>query len=153
MPTFPRARYVAPGADWEFYTAPERALEKEFVRTDLLPLAEGDRVELVDEATVAEGVRLLPTPGHSYGHSVVLLSSEGQSVLVAGDLVHHRLQLEGPDLVHRWDVLPEQVPGSRRRMIRLALELDALVLPAHDPYPGLARPVPRGEGVCFCPIT
>jgi len=69
VPAFPRARYVIPKADWDYYTAMDRPREL-FVERSLLPVAEHGQLQLVEgqDFTVASGVQLLPAPGHSPGN-------------------------------------------------------------------------------------
>lgn len=151
--TFPRARYVAPRADWEHYTAPAMVERFAFVRESLLPLRDSGKLELVAaETDITSEVRMLPAPGHTPGHCVVAVASQSQEVLHLGDLFHHRIQFEKPDLVRDQDDLPDLVPGSRRRIATLAWERAALVLAAHDGHPGLGRVVRADGGVRFEPL-
>ncbi|MBI2321941.1 MAG: MBL fold metallo-hydrolase [Chloroflexi bacterium] len=151
--TFPRARYVAPRADWEHYTSPAIVERFAFVRDNLLPLRDSGKLELVDgEVDVTADVRMLPAPGHTPGHCVVAVSSRGETAIHLGDLFHHRIQFEKPDLVRDQDDLPDLVPGSRGRIAALALERDALVLAAHDGHPGLGRLVRTDGAARFQPL-
>ena len=150
--TFPRARYVIPRADWDYFTAPERVQQMAFVRESLLPLADTGRLDLVEgQADVTPDMRLLPTPGHTPGLSVVFVSSQGEMLLQMGDLFHHRVQIEDPGIVRQLDLLPDLVPGSRQKVIQLALERSAQVFAVHESSPGLGLMAREGERVVFRP--
>ena len=150
--SFPRARYVVPRADWDYFTAPERVKQMAFVRESLLPLAETGRLDLLEgEVNVTPDMRLLPAPGHTPGLSVVVVSSQGQMLLQMGDLFHHRVQIEDPGLVRDLDLLPDMVPVSRQKVIQLALERSAQVFAAHQSSPGLGTLAREGERVVFRP--
>jgi len=55
----------------------------------------GDRLELFDsDQSVAPGVSLLSTPGHTPGHNSVVISSGTERAIVLGDVVHCPVQLD-----------------------------------------------------------
>ena len=66
------------------------------VRANLEPL--GDRLQMIDDGTqVAPGVRVAAAPGHTPGHLVVEVTSDGERLLILGDAVAHPIHLEHPD--------------------------------------------------------
>lgn len=153
VPTFPRARYLLPREEWDFCAAPGQTRQQDVVRDGLMPLKERGQLDLAEDgAQIAPGVSYLLAPGHSPGHCVVLVESEGQTLMHVGDLVHNSWQFQYPDLVNDHDILPDLVPGSRERIARLALERSALVLPGHEPYPGLGRITAENGGFVFRPV-
>jgi glyoxylase-like metal-dependent hydrolase (beta-lactamase superfamily II) len=152
--TFPRARYIVPRADWEHYTSPALAERFAFVRDSLLPLRDSGRLELVEgEVVVTKDLTMLPAAGHTRGHCVAVVRSEGQTLIHLGDTFHHRIQFEKPDLVRDLDLLPDLVPITRRYIMDLAIEAHAVVLAAHDAHPGLGRLVRRDGGATFQPLV
>jgi glyoxylase-like metal-dependent hydrolase (beta-lactamase superfamily II) len=90
-PFFPNARYVTQRADYEWITGaqPDRPYVRDNVRalhaSGLLDLADGPVEPL-------PGVRLVPTGGHTPGHSIVELDG----ATLVGDLAVHELQLADP---------------------------------------------------------
>lgn len=82
--------------------------------------------------SIAEGVEVFPTPGHSVGHQSVAVDVEGETVVVAGDAVPMYENLRGTDDM-------EFVPGYavntldwRRSAEKIADRADR-VLPCHEP--------------------
>ena len=66
----------------------ERARKQETVTAEWFDFA-GARFELMDGAAeVAEGVRVVPTPGHTIGHQSVLVEVDGGSSLMIGDAAY-----------------------------------------------------------------
>jgi N-acyl homoserine lactone hydrolase len=51
-------------------------------------------VELDGEAPILEGIRVLPTPGHTPGHQSVLVDTDEGLVVVGGDVAHTLEELE-----------------------------------------------------------
>ena len=64
----------------------------------------GARFELLDgDAEIAEGVRVVATPGHTSGHqSVIVDAGDGEAVMI-GDAAYTARIFESPDPAHAWD--------------------------------------------------
>jgi glyoxylase-like metal-dependent hydrolase (beta-lactamase superfamily II) len=138
-PTFPRARYYVPQADWEFFAAPERVGQWGTDRT-VVPLRALGALELFKgEVRLAEGVTTLPTPGHTPGHTSILLSSRGERALICGDLAHHPAQVDQTSWVPAFDTDGAQAIQTRNRILDM-LEAEGLVAVfCHFPPPGFGR--------------
>ncbi len=133
-PAFPRARYVAPKADWDHWQVnkdPAASHHQKAFRDSVMPLQRQGVLELVDgETAVAPGVRTLPTPGHTPGHQSMLLESEGERGVVTGDVVHSSAQFAHPDWSHRADIDPVKARNSRGRLLEKMLP-DVTVAAGH----------------------
>jgi glyoxylase-like metal-dependent hydrolase (beta-lactamase superfamily II) len=75
----------------------------------------------------------IPTPGHTPGHTSFLLSSAGEHLLLVGDAAHHPEHLVHHDWVPAVDNDPRETTRSRRRIVDLAIEKDAMVTGGHFP--------------------
>ena len=51
---------------------------------------------------IADGIDILPAPGETPGHQVVRLQSEGETLYIIGDLLHHAIELAHPDWMVSW---------------------------------------------------
>ena len=96
VPTFPNARYLFHRAEWEHWKETEEEIQAEVVKDSLLPIVDAGLAEMVENDHVIEdGVRLLPTPGHTPGHcSLVLGEKRGRG------RGHHR-RPHPPSVPHR----------------------------------------------------
>jgi N-acyl homoserine lactone hydrolase len=54
-------------------------------------------VEHDGEAEILPGVRLLPAPGHTAGHQIVVVETDEGLVVLGGDVGHWLEELEGGD--------------------------------------------------------
>jgi glyoxylase-like metal-dependent hydrolase (beta-lactamase superfamily II) len=137
-PVFPEARYVTQASEWEI-SAPY--LGRAFAALDDLGV-----LELLDgEEPVSEELTAIPTPGHSPGHSSLLVSSGGEQALVAGDAIVHPAQATEPTWNVHFDMDKEQAARTRE-MLLAWLEADGIVVAAgHIPGSGFGR-VGREEG-------
>jgi glyoxylase-like metal-dependent hydrolase (beta-lactamase superfamily II) len=135
-PFFPNARYVAPRADYDFFTKTRG--DRPYVRDQIVALHATGRLELVGgEADLGDGVRLLPAPGHTPGHSIVDLGE----VVVLGDLAVHELQLADPDLAYVAEEDQAEAAATRRRILG---EVEGRTVAIS--HLGVGRVLAEGEG-------
>lgn len=137
VPTFPNARYLFSRTENDYWHSQ---------KSQMLPGEEynagvyAECIEPVIEAglaTYAEpGVRLancltlIEAPGHTIGHMAGLLESEGEGVVLAGDIVHHPLQVilpERPFLAYD----QQQAIATRLDLLNLCALRDYWLAPAH----------------------
>lgn len=86
-PAFPRARYVVQRGELDFAVSPNERVRASYMARNFLPLVEEGLVDAVDGVTEpAEGLRLLPTPGHTPHHQSIVLESGGEKAIFLADL-------------------------------------------------------------------
>jgi glyoxylase-like metal-dependent hydrolase (beta-lactamase superfamily II) len=143
VPRFPRARHFLGRADWE--GNPRRGKPgSDFARLELIDsLALLDLVD--EEQEIVPGVTILAAPGETPGHQVLRLHSAGEVLYVLGDIVHHAAEVEHGTWAPAHADLETLTPGRQRLFPELARE-DALLVTAHEPFPGWGRIVARGDG-------
>lgn len=96
------------------------------------PFASGDEL--------APGFTAVPTVGHTPGHTSYELSSDGQKLLLLGDLVHNaHVQFPRPDVTIEFDTDSKQAAITRKAVFKAAAESKELVGGAHLPFPGLGH--------------
>jgi glyoxylase-like metal-dependent hydrolase (beta-lactamase superfamily II) len=145
FPAFPFARYVISKDEWDFWRSGRAAKEiREYNRNVLLKTeydnlpAIHNQVELTEgEVDIAPGIRIIPAPGHTPGQIAVLISSRDRKLLYISDALFHPVQVEYPEWSGVADLDPEKTVLTRYRLIKLAVEENALVLGFHFPFPGL----------------
>lgn len=111
-----------------------------FARGRIEPIRAAGRVRTFDrEFAITPSISALPTPGHTPGHSSVLVTSAGEHALLLGDVAHHPIHLIHHDWLPRIDLDPAESVRSRGRMAALAVERDAIVVAPHMPILTLGR--------------
>ncbi|MDH4561927.1 MBL fold metallo-hydrolase [Pseudomonas sp. BN411] len=96
---------------------------------------------------LVEGVSVAPSPGHTPGHTGYLFSSNGQELLVWGDVVHsYATQFANPDIAIEFDVDNAKAIASRKQVFAAAAKDKLWVAGAHLPFPGLGHVRSEGEG-------
>ena len=141
VPTFPNAKYLFHRTEWEHWKESEEALQAEVVKDSLLPVVDAGLAEMVENDHVIEdGVRLLPTPGHTPGHcSLVLGEPQDGDAVITGDLIHHPFLIAEPDWPSRvcWD--PQMAVRTRRAFIERYADTATQVLGTHFAPPTAVR--------------
>jgi glyoxylase-like metal-dependent hydrolase (beta-lactamase superfamily II) len=88
-----------------------------------------------------DGMRMLALPGHTPGHSGVLIEGEQRRLLFGGDAFNHPLQIADPGVPSLADGDRAQAVATRREVIALERAESLTVLGAHLPgalWPGHA---------------
>jgi glyoxylase-like metal-dependent hydrolase (beta-lactamase superfamily II) len=144
-PCFGAARVYLGRGDWELPAMQEALRNPDTLESHtlgvlqsqgLLELVEGDR-------ELADGVRIIATPGESPGHQIVRVHSEGQTLYCLGDLYHHELEAEQPAWMVQW-ADPTTTLASRVALAEAALAEDALLVATHIAGAGRLRRTASG---------
>jgi glyoxylase-like metal-dependent hydrolase (beta-lactamase superfamily II) len=146
---FPNAQVFVPAADADYWLSPKeaaaapqdkRALFK-MSRDAVAPYrAAGRLTAFAPGQVLREGVRALPAPGHTPGHTAYLFSSDRQDLLVWGDIVHNAaVQFAHPDVAIEFDWQQQGAVATRRALLAQAAARGWWVAGAHLPFPGLGR--------------
>jgi glyoxylase-like metal-dependent hydrolase (beta-lactamase superfamily II) len=118
VPTFPRARYVFGRTEYEYWRDNSVAPQHVAVFADSVqPIIDAGRADLVaSDARLSDEISLISSPGHSPGHMSVLIQSEGEEVLLTGDVAHHPCQMAHLDWSSTADYDPAQSTATRRAL-------------------------------------
>jgi glyoxylase-like metal-dependent hydrolase (beta-lactamase superfamily II) len=150
---FPKASYVITREEWDFWTSDRaereltghsREILLNIAHRNLLPIK--DRLHLIEpETEIVPGITALSAPGHTPGQMALAISSGNERLLCLSDVVLHPVHLERIDWCSVFDILPEAVAGTRRRLLDMASVAKDLVMAFHFPFPGLGRVVRKGQ--------
>ena len=143
-PFFPNAVILVGKTEYDFWTSPKTLEEKPALERNVRMVAAmrdvyGDKVK-----TFAFGDKVMPeitalaAVGHTPGHTMFLLDSDGQKMLFWGDIVHAAaLQFPHPDICATYDMdMPEAVK-TRREVFEKAVTEKLPVAGAHLPFPAV----------------
>ena len=121
--TFPNARHLVGEGEFEFWQGiDDPGLAAVGPNPDAVQAPLLNRIESVaDGATIAPGVNVLASPGHTPGHCSPVISSGQSRAIILGDVLHCPLQLSESDLRIIFDV--DQDAAARTRE-RIAAELE-----------------------------
>jgi glyoxylase-like metal-dependent hydrolase (beta-lactamase superfamily II) len=155
---FPNAQIRMTQADFDFWTDEAKLGNdaiKAFVdgtRKQLIP--NRDRMIFIkDGDEVVPGVQAVATPGHTVGHTSYMVSSQGQTFAILGDVAHHHvLSLDNPRIEFGYDTDPKQGVSTRIRTFDMLSANRIPFLAYHLPWPGVGHVVKQGDGYRYVPM-
>lgn len=155
-PNFPNAQVYMCRDEWAVFTSHQYLAENpeqaQVIKQHLIPAeSQIERVECASE--ILPGFSILPLPGHTPHHIGILIESGGKQLIFAGDAVVHPLHIEHLDWHFINDAEPEKAVASRRTLLEMAVERDALVMAYHFEFPGLGHIVENGTGYQWKPVS
>ena len=134
-PTFPNARYLVPRLDWEHFTKPEVIGTAPQVTNSVVPLEGMGVMDLVDsEHNITDEVKTFSAPGHTPGHMVIAITSQGEKAMVVGDLLHNKAQVERPEWTAGVDT-DKEASRRNREMVLDQAENEGIVIAAGHFHP------------------
>jgi glyoxylase-like metal-dependent hydrolase (beta-lactamase superfamily II) len=153
---FPNAQFYIAENDFGYWTDYDKAGPKlkDFVdhaKKNLLPVR--DRLVFYkNEQEFLPGITALSAPGHTVGHTIFVISSNGKSFAYTADLTHHPILLmEKPRMEFSFDTDPKQAAESRVKMLDMLATQKIPVLAYHYPWPGLGHVAKTAEGFHYVP--
>ena len=153
-PNFPNAHYVTSQSEWNYWMNPDAIAEFGDQRgypAIIQPLE--DKFSFVSHGdTLATGMTIVEMPGHTMGHTGLMIESNGEKLFHVVDLLHHAVQFAHPDWHHRFDTDKPLAVSSRRAMLQLAADEDLLTAFYHLAFPALGHISVDGDGYKFTPI-
>jgi glyoxylase-like metal-dependent hydrolase (beta-lactamase superfamily II) len=153
VPTFPNARYLFSAAEeayWRRDLTGELPKEDEFFNKGvfaecILPVQQAGLAQIAEPGLkIADCLTIIEAAGHTVGHLAGVLESENEGAVLAGDAIHHPLQVVFHDRrSHAFD--SEQASASRIKLLDLCAEHGYWLAPAHFRAPHVCR-IAKEEG-------
>ncbi|MDR1367853.1 MAG: MBL fold metallo-hydrolase [Candidatus Accumulibacter sp.] len=108
----------------------------------------------VGEQEIQRGIHAMDTFGHTPGHTSYRLESQGEKLLILGDLVHnYAIQFSHPEVSIDFDSDPKKAIASRKRIFAKAAKEKLLVAGMHLPFPGIGHIRRDGKAYTWVPIV
>lgn len=127
----------------------------DLARAAIKPYVDAGKVQMFkDGATFAPGITAVAMPGHTVGHSMVRVSSDGSDFLIWGDIVHcAALQFPEPERGIGFDSDPALAIANRKKVFDMVATDRLLFAGAHLPFPGVGHAAKAGGGYRYVPLT
>lgn len=163
---FPNAQVYISRREFAYWTDPATASNYPAQFQDAIRLMQQmvdvykDRIRLIvpgslDQpgAPVIPGLRAVAAPGHTPGHTMYLLESDGGQLLIWGDIAHAMaIQMPRPDVSVHYDTDPALAAQTRSKVLRHAADRKLPVAGMHIPSPAMGTVVADGAGYRFIPV-
>lgn len=148
---FPNAQIYMHQADYDFWTDDGKLgtpMKDLIVSAQQNLKPNRDRmVFFADGQEFLPGIQAVHAPGHTVGHTVFMITSQGKAMSYVADLVHHYvLAMEVPRIEFVFDTDTKQAVSSRLRVLDMLAATKTPLLAYHFPWPGLGQIAKRGDG-------
>lgn len=156
QPAFPNARYVTGQAEYDFWVDPARAGTpaengQKGVLANVKPLAE-KMTFIGDGGEVVSGITGMAAFGHSPGHMIYRLESDGRQLVLTADTANHFvLSLQRPDWEVRFDMDKAAAAATRKKVFDMIATDKLAFLGYHMPFPAVGYAEKIEEGYRFVP--
>ncbi len=135
-PTYPKARYIFDAAEMaELKAAGETNEGKKANYNDCVqPILDAKLADIIDgEHNLGDGIKIVPSRGHSAGHYSVTVSiaSKGEQAVLCGDVLHNPIEILHPDWTVLFDHDKEAGRATRIKFIEHYTDSDVAIFPAH----------------------
>lgn len=157
-PAYENARYVFGEVEFDFWNKGEnipdgRQENRELFVKVVTPLAE-KATFIKGGDDVLNGIQAIEAFGHSAGHMVFHIQSEGQQLLVMADTANHNvLSLQKPDWQMRVDDDREMAVITRKRVLDMVSNDKIPVIGHHMPFPSVGFVEKVDEGYHWEPVS
>lgn len=99
-------------------------------------------------------IRSIPAAGHTPGHTLYSLESQGEKLVFWGDLLHvAEVQLPRPDITIVFDVDPKAAAATRKKVLADAVKEGYWIAGDHVSFPGVGHVQVDGDGYRWIPVT
>lgn len=130
-PTFRDARYLFGRAEYDYWARHRDEAGAPF-DDSVQPIVDAGRATFIDaDFAVSDEISLIATPGHSPGHLSVLIESEGEQLLLAGDVAHHPVQFAHPEWSSTADYDAAAAAETRRVLFRRFADTPTQIIGGH----------------------
>ena len=148
-PTFPNARYLTGRVEYDAWAA----MANEKFEANMRPLAE--KTTMIEDGDSAfSGHTALAAFGHTPGHMVHLIESQGKSLLIAADFANHYVwSLARPDWEVKFDMDKPAAAATRKKLLDMMATERMPFIGYHMPWPGMGYVETRGDGYHYVPMS
>ena len=148
-PTFTNARYVTGATEHDHWSA---AANEGFDK-NVRPL--GDRMSFLDNGgSVVSGITGMDAFGHTPGHMVYQLESDGQRLMITADTANHYVwSLQKPDWEVRFDADKAAAAAARKQVFGMIAADRIPFIGYHMPFPGVGYVEPLDDGFRLVPAS
>ena len=155
-PAFPKATLFLPKVELDYWAArggtsgdPARAIASAYAKR--LHLFKASPLEALDakpgaSPSLLEGVLAIAAPGHTPGHTLFLLESKGERLLIWGDLMHAmEIQMPYPQVAITYDVDSDKAVKTRKHVLARIAGSDTTVTGMHNTLHAFGRVILAGK--------
>lgn len=148
-PTFANARYMTGATEHNYWAgAANEGFDK-----NVKPL--NDRITFLDtNGSVASGITGMDAFGHTPGHMIYQIESDGQRLAITADTANHYVwSLQKPDWEVRFDADKPAAAATRKSVFGMIAADRIPFIGYHMPFPGIGFVEAKDDGFRYVPAS
>lgn len=160
---FPNAIVRADKHDADYWLAAE-TLEKatgdskgfvQGAQTMFAPYVKAGKLSTFEgNSDLVPGIKAVASHGHTAGHTTYVVESQGQKLVLWGDLMHvAAVQFPEPSVTIKFDSDSKAAAVQRKKAYADAAKGGYWIAAAHLPFPGIGHIVASGKGYTYIPVN
>lgn len=124
-------------------------------KATLAPYVAAKKVAPIEaDGEVVPGIRSWATHGHTAGHTSYVVESQGQKLIITGDLIHvAAVQMDDPSVTITFDADSSAAATQRDKVFKAAAADGTIIAAAHLQFPGMGRLRANGSGWTYVPVN
>ncbi len=160
--TFPNATIHVSQADLDYWfdaanEAEADAEHKKMIEESQLglrPYIAAERIKpFIGGDALSSGITTIPAPGHTIGHTLFRIESNGEVIVLFGDVVHSGdVQMPHPGVAIKLDSDAVAATVVRRKVLADFARDRTLIGGSHLSFPGLGHVRQEGKGFVWLPL-
>lgn len=121
----------------------------------LNPYVKADKFKAFEGNTdLVPGIKAIASHGHTAGHSIYLVESKGQKLMLWGDLMHvAAVQFDHPEVTIQFDSDSKSAAAERKKAYADAAKQGYMVGASHLSFPGLGYVRNEGKAYAWTPLN
>lgn len=165
QPAFPNADVYIARQEYDYWTDEEtinklpESSQGPFRLAQKVVTAYKDRLQLfmpgelgTESKDLLPGIRGIAAFGHTPGHTMFLVTSEQNKLLIWGDIAHAMaIQMPHPEVAISYDTDPDQAIATRKKVLEYVSQQDIPIAGMHISYPGIGSIKKDQMGYQFIP--
>jgi len=154
-PAFANARYVTGQREYDFWAAmePEANGVTKLMATHVKPLAE-KMTFLNGGGAVTSGITAMDAPGHTPGHMIYMIESDGKQLALTADTANHFVwSLAHPEWEVRFDMDKETAAATRKTVLGMLASDKVPFAGYHMPFPAVGYVATDGARFRYVPAS
>jgi glyoxylase-like metal-dependent hydrolase (beta-lactamase superfamily II) len=157
-PLFPNALVSVSQAENDFWLSKEIAAKAPPAMQSFFQMAQasaapyqasGQWKPLAGDGTgeIVPGITAVNASGHTPGHRIYVVESQGQRLVITGDMLHaHAIQFANPGVAIQFDADQKKAIALRRDILKRVADEKSFMSGAHLPFPGIGHVISEGKG-------
>ena len=154
-PAFPNARYVTGQKEYDFWAAMDTEANgvTKLMASHVKPLAD-KMTFLEDGGAVVSGITAMAANGHTPGHMIFLMESDGKQLALTADTANHYVwSLAHPEWEVRFDMDKAAAAASRKAVFGMLAADKIPFVGYHMPFPAVGYVETNGDGFRYVPAS